>query len=40
MSINVPTKVRWSHIMAYIFGVIPLRPEVGGVVKLEVLSFT
>jgi hypothetical protein len=31
-----------SHLvpMAYNFGVTPLRPEVGGVVKLAVLSFT
>jgi hypothetical protein len=28
------------NLMAYIFGVTPLRPEVGGVVKLEVLSST
>jgi hypothetical protein len=27
-------------VMAYIFGVTPFRPEVGGVVKLAVLSFT
>jgi hypothetical protein len=28
------------HSMAYIIGVTPLRPEVGGVVKSEVLGFT
>jgi hypothetical protein len=29
-----------TNAMAYIFGVTPLRPEVGGMVKLEVLGFT